>query len=173
MLRMIARVLRVLSSEAEPSKISIAVCLGMVAGLTPFLSPHNLLVLFLVLVIRVNLSAFILGIIFFSGTAYALDPFFDSFGRGVLTTTALEGIWTSMYNTTLFRMLNFNNTILMGSLLFSLILFVPLVFVFNVLISKYREHVLSWVERTYIMKAFKASRLYGLYRAYGEIGGRP
>jgi hypothetical protein len=33
----------------------------------------------------------------------------------------------------------------MGSLLFSIILFIPLLLISNTLIKKYREHFLAWV----------------------------
>jgi uncharacterized protein (TIGR03546 family) len=171
MLRMVARLLKALNSEAAPVQISLALCLAMVAGLTPLASPHNFLVLLAALIIRVNLSAFILGIIFFSGLAYLLDPFFGWFGSLILTSEGLRGLWTWMYNITLFRLMNFNNTILMGSLVFSLLISVPFIPVVNRLIQKYREHVLAWVERTHLMQAFKASKLYRLYRGYVELGG--
>lgn len=72
----LAKFLRVLNSETDPAQISLAFCFSMVAGLTPLFSLHNLPILFLVLVLRVNLSAFLLGFAFFSGIAYLLDPLF-------------------------------------------------------------------------------------------------
>jgi len=69
MLYTLAKVLNVLNSEADPSQISLAVALALVAGLTPLMSLHNLVVLLLVLVLRVNLSAFLLGLAIFSGLA--------------------------------------------------------------------------------------------------------
>lgn len=171
MLRTIARVLRVLNSETSPGQISLAVCFAMVAGLTPLASPHNLLVFFLVLVLRVNLSAFILAFIFFSGLAYLLDPAFDSIGLVVLTAGALEGLWTALYNTTAGRLLNFNNSVVMGSLVASLALFVPVYIALNVLIRKYRENVLEWVRKTHVMQAFKATKLYRLYSGYSDLRG--
>ena len=80
MLQAIAKLLKVLNSESEPGQISLAVCLAMVIGLTPFYSLHNLLVLLLVFLLRVNVSAFILGFIVFSGAAFLLDPLFHNLG---------------------------------------------------------------------------------------------
>ena len=164
MIRMIAKLLKVLNSEAEPSQISLAFCFSMVIGLTPLYSLHNLLVIFLVLILRVNLSAFLLGWVFFSGLAYLLDPVFHRIGLFLLTASSLEGIWTYLYNLTIFRLENFNNTIVMGSLFFSIVLFVPLYVVLNLLIRKYREHFLAWIQKTRVMQAFKASKLYGAYQ---------
>ena len=171
MVRAIARLLRVLNSESEPSQISLAFCFSMVAGLTPFASLHNLLVLLMVLLFRVNLSTFILGLVFFSGVAYVFDPLFHSIGLTVLTASALEGLWRSLYNMTLFRLAAFNNSVVMGSLLVSVALFIPLYLLSNQMIVRYREHVLVWVNKSRIMQAFKATKLYRMYARYSELRG--
>ena len=164
MLTMLAKLLKVLNSEAEPAQISLALCFSMAAGLPPLFSLHNVLVLLVVFLLRVNLSAFFLGTAFFSGLAYVLDPLFHWIGLTVLTAGGLNGLWTSMYNTTIWRIVRFNNSAVMGSFLFSALSFLPLFFLLNLAIRRYREHVLAWVRRTRIMQAFTASRLYDLYR---------
>ncbi len=171
MLRLIARLLRVLNSETHPGQISMGFCFAMVAGLTPLLSLHNVIVLLLVLVLRVNLSAFLLGLAVFSGMAYLLDPVFEWNGTLILTASAFEGLWTSFYNTTIWRLARFNNTIVMGSVAFSLVLFVPLYVLSNSLVLRYREHVLAWIEKTRLMQFFKASKVYHLYQSLPTFGG--
>ena len=171
MLRAIAKLLKVLNSESDPGQVSMALCLSMIAGLTPLYSLHNLLVLFLALLLRVNLSAFILGLAFFTGVAYLLDPVFHWIGLALLTTGPLEGLWTTLYNSTLWRIERFNNSVLLGSLLFSLFLFFPFYLLLNQLIRKYRENVLEWVRKTRIMKAFMASKLYRAYQSVSGWGG--
>ena len=91
MIDAVARLLKVLNSETDPGQISLALCLSMIAGFTPVLAPHNLFVLLLVLVLRVNLSAFGLGWVFFSAVAYVLDPLFHRIGLAILTEPALTG----------------------------------------------------------------------------------
>lgn len=172
MIKALAQLLKVLNSETEPGQISLALCLSMIAGFTPVLSVHNLLVLLLVLVLRVNLAAFGLGWAFFSAVAYPLDPLFDLLGLTVLRAPALRGIWTGLYNTAWFRLDRLNNTVVMGSLLFALIVFVPALIIFNVLIRRYRAHILAWVRKTRLMQAFQASKLYEIYQSVaGWRGG--
>lgn len=171
MLRLIARLLRVLNSETNPDQISLGFCLAMVAGLTPLVSLHNFLVLLLVLILRVNLSAFLLGLAVFSGLAYLLDPVFDWNGIQILTAPALEGLWTTLYNSTFWRFTRFNNSIVMGSVAFSFAFFVPLFLFSNGLIVRYREHVLAWVEKTRLMQFFKASKVYQVYQSLPHFGG--
>jgi uncharacterized protein (TIGR03546 family) len=165
MLRPAAKLLAVLNSETEPGQISLGFCFAMVAGLTPLISLHNLVVLLLVLVLRVNVSAFLLGLAFFSVLAYLLDPLFHRIGLAVLTARPLEGLWTALYNSMLWRLERFNNSIVMGSLLVSLLLFVPLYRLSNWLICKYRDHLLAWVRRTRVMQALTATRFYQYYQS--------
>jgi uncharacterized protein (TIGR03546 family) len=160
MIRAAYKLIRIIGSETEPGQISIGFAFALVAGFTPLLSLHNLFVLFLILVLRVNLSAFLLGLAFFSGIAYLLDPLFHRIGLAALTAGSLEGLWTALYNSTLWRLERFNNSIVMGSLIASVILFAPLYLLSNRLILKYREHFLAWVQKTKLIHVLNILR-YG------------
>ncbi|MEC4673230.1 MAG: TIGR03546 family protein [Nitrospirota bacterium] len=171
MLRLIAKLLAVLNSETNPAQISLGFCFAMIVGLTPLVSLHNVVVLLLILVLRVNLSAFLLGLAVFSGVAILLDPIFHWNGLQILTMPSLEGLWTSMYNCPVGRLSRFNNTMVMGSLVFSLILFIPMYFLSNSLIARYRAHVLAWIQKSRFMQLFKASKLYQIYQSLPTFGG--
>jgi uncharacterized protein (TIGR03546 family) len=174
MVRLLLKLLRVLNSETRPAQISLALCLAMVAGLTPLLSLHNLLVLLLVLVVRVNLAAFLLGLALFAGLGVLLDPLFHTVGLTVLKAAALQEVWVTLYNTAAGRLEHFNNTIVMGSLVVSLVAFVPLFVVANGLIRRYRDHVLAWVRKTRLVQALKATKLFRTYQAVTALkGGTP
>ena len=105
----------------------------------------------------------LMGAAFFSGIAYLLDPLFHSVGLALLTSPALEGLWTSLYSSTVWRLQRFNNSVVMGGIVLSLLLFLPLVLASNVLVRKYRDHILVWVRKTRLMQLFTASKLYSLY----------
>jgi uncharacterized protein (TIGR03546 family) len=161
--RTLAKFLKILNSDAAPGQISLGFGFAMIAGLTPVISLHNLVVLFLVLVLRVNLSSFLLGFALFSGLSFALDPLFHRIGLTVLTAPALEGFWTALYNSTLWRLERFNNSVVMGSLIVSLSLFAPLVLIGNRLVQAYRDHILTWVKSTRLMQVFRLSKLHEYY----------
>jgi len=171
MLTVFAKILKILNSETEPFQISLALCLAMIAGLTPVWRLHNLVVLLIVFVLRANLTTFMLAWIGFSGMAYVLDPLFHALGLQILTSPSFQNLWTSLYNTSLGRLSNFNNSILMGSLVFSLALFVPLFLVSRLMIYRYREHLLSWIEKSRIVQALKASKFFHIYRSVSDWGG--
>ncbi|MCA9451106.1 MAG: TIGR03546 family protein [Nitrospiraceae bacterium] len=163
MIKLLAKLLRVLNSETDPGQISLGLCFAMVVGLTPLVSLHNLFVLLLVFILRVNLSAFVLGLALFTGIAYLLDPLFHRLGLAVLTASSLADLWTSLYQSVWWRLEHFNNSIVMGSLVFSVAMFVPVLLLLNFLIRRYRQHVMAWVQKSRIMQMFKASKLYQTY----------
>ncbi len=164
MLAMIAKILKILNSEADPFQISVALGLSMITGFLPLFTPLNLVVLLLVLVLRVNISSYLLGSAFFAGVAWFLDPLFHRIGLFVLTAVPLEGLWTAFYNTVIGRLQRFNNSVVMGSFVFSVVFFVPLVLLVNALIRRYRDHILVWVKKSRIMRVITASKLYSLYQ---------
>jgi len=172
MIMTIAKILKALNSETDPAQIGLAISFSLIAGLTPLLSIHNLVVLFLVLTLRVNISIFIVGTGIFSGISYLLDPVFHKIGLGLLTAESLAGFWTILYNSPVWRIERFNNSIVMGSLFVSIVLFVP-VFLFSMyIVRQYREHILERVRKTRIMQMITASRIYSAYQTvsgWGEV----
>ena len=159
MFSQIIKLLRVLSTETAPIQISAGFALAMVAGLTPLLSLHNLLVVFLLLIFRINVAAFLLGLVFFSGIAYLLDPSFHQLGYSLLSNQNLNDLWTGMYNVSIWRISGFNNTIVMGSLTVSLLAFIPLLIFSNVLIKRYRSHLLVYLNNSRLFRIVKSSKI--------------
>lgn len=160
MFSQIIKFIRVLSSEVEPIQISFGFALAMIVGLTPLLSLHNILVIFCLLLFRINLAAFLLGWAFFSGLAYLLDPLFHDLGRFILTHESLTALWTELYNQPAWRIARFNNTIVMGSLAASLIAFIPFLLISNGLIRHYRSDVMKFVQNSRIFKFLKSSKWF-------------
>jgi uncharacterized protein (TIGR03546 family) len=171
MLKLIAEVLKIINSETEPRQISLAVCFALIVGLGKLFSLHNLLVVFLVCILRVNLATFFLVWPLVAGIAYVFDPLLHQIGLQILTAPALIDLWTAWYNNTFFALTRFNNTIVMGGLVVGLVLFVPCFFLLNGAIRKYREHFLAWVQRTKLAKLIKASRLFEVYQTVLGAGG--
>jgi uncharacterized protein (TIGR03546 family) len=96
---------------------------------------------------------------------------FHRLGLAVLTAPSLEGLWTALYNSTLWRVERFNNSIVMGSLLVSLAVFVPTVLLCNWAIRKYRERVVARVKQWRVVQALTATRFFQMYRSYSNLGG--
>lgn len=170
MLKLLAKLLKALNSDASPSQIAFGFIAGLVVGLTPLWSLHNLAVVFLVLVLRVNVSAFLLSWIIFSAIAYLVDPLTESIGATLLAQSALQEFWTSLYNVDFWRLTHFNNTLTLGSFVTSVVLALPLFFVSRVLVVKYRVHVLAWVQKLKLVQIIKASKFWRIYATFSGGG---
>lgn len=160
MLSRIIKVLKALNSNEAPWQISLGIIFGSILGLTPLLSLHNLVVLFLALVINLNISMMIVSCAVFSLVAYALDPLFHQLGFAVLTSPSLEGFWTQFFSCPISLLANLNNTIVMGSLISTLAVAIPLFFLFNVLVVKYRNVYNTFIGKFPMLKFLKVLDLY-------------
>lgn len=170
-LKLIAKLFKVLRSGESPGKIAGGFILGMLIGLTPIWSLHNLVVLILLIIINVNLGMAIFSFLLFSGFAYVFDPMFHSLGFWILVDIpALKGLWMSMYNTPVIALSKFNNTVVMGSLVVSLILLVPAFFAAKWFVVFYREHIDAKMQKLKIVQVIKGSKIYNLYEKIRNIG---
>lgn len=166
MLSLLAKLLKALNSESSPGQIAFALSLALIVALTPLLSWHNALVLLLALVLRVNLSAFLVGIAVFSLLALAIDPLSARFGEYLLTAPAYQAFWTDLYQHPFWRISGFNHSLVLGGLVISLLAFIPVYFLTCFLVLKYRANVMVWVEKLWITKMLKGSKFYSLYTKF-------
>ena len=141
MFKFARKLFKALNSSGKPWQLSGAVVLAMFAGFLPTNSLILLDILLIALILNVNFGLFLLFSVIFGGIGYLFDPVFESIGYSVLTNEALNSLFTSMYNSALFRWSGFNYTLTTGSLVVSFILFIPMLFVLNRLITLYREQI--------------------------------
>ena len=169
MLSLLARLFKALNSEAAPGQVALGFALAMIPGFTPLFSLINLVVLLLVCILRVNFSAFILGVVVFSAIGYFLDPASAQLGEYLLTLPALTDTWTQLYQNEWLRISSFNNTVTMGGLVISILLLIPMTLISRILILQYRKRVLNWVNRLKIVQALKATKFWSLYTRFSEF----
>ena len=168
-LQFIGKLIKILHSGATPGQIAGGFILGMIIGLTPLFSLHNLLVVLVIILLNVNIAVAIFSFAIFSGFAYLLDPLFHSFGYFLLVDlTFLHGIYTWLYNVPIIALTNFNNTVVMGSLVSSIILLIPVFILVKKGVIQYRASVLQRMEKWKIVKAVKGTKVYEWYSKYAE-----
>ena len=169
--KLLSKLLKALRSGASPRQISGAFVLGMILGLTPFWSLHNLLVIILIIILNVNISMAIFSFLLFSGIAYIIDPLFHSLGYWLLVdVTALKGLATKLYNTPVIPLSRFNNTVLLGSFVSSLVLLFPVFVLVRKGVVLYREKLEAKVQKWKIVKIVKSSKIYSLYEKIKSLG---
>ena len=165
-LKMVMKLIGILNKDASPREIAGGMALGFIAGLTPLMSLHNLIVLFLLIVLRVNITAAIFSMGIFSGIAYLSDPLSNRIGYYLLTLPALNGMWTTLYNTPVINWSRFNNTLTLGSLILSLVLFYPVLVFLRWAVVRYREKIMPLIFKWRIITLMKGSSLYNLYKRF-------
>ncbi len=170
MLTLLAKLLHALNSENSTRQIALAIALGFIVGLSPLFTLHNVAILFLVMVIRVHFGSFILAVSFFSGVGYLLSGLSISVGEGLLTSPALNSVFTTLYQFSIFKLAHWHNTYVLGSFVVGIMLAVPIYFISQFLIVKYRIHIMAFFEKFRIVKALKASKFYRLYTSFSGEG---
>ena len=170
-LEFIAKLIKILRSEISPNQIAWGFGLGMILGLTPFLSLHNLLVVILIIMLKVNLATAIFSFGIFSAIAYLIDPVFHSFGYYILVDLeSLNGFWTWLYNVPVLALSKFNNTVVMGSLVSSIILILPVYFLVKIGVVNYREKIDVKIKNWKFIKLIKGTKIYSLYEKIRDLG---
>ena len=166
LLKLIQSIIKTLHSEGTPGQVAAGMALGAALGLTPLLNVHNLVVFSLIVMLNVSFGGGMLGWALFVPLGFILDPVFHAIGLGLLQATSLRGLWTSMYNTPLVPYTNFNNTIVLGSVVGWLALAVPIFFASRWAVARYRATIGARVQQSKFYKAIMASKAYNIYRLF-------
>lgn len=164
MLNLVVKIFSVLNSEASIRQISWAIVLATALGFIPASNLLFVLILFLICILRVNLSIAIVAFTLSSGVAYFLSPLFVATGEYLLTLESLKTFWQACYQSDVLRLMHFNQTRVLGSFVIMLVLAAPLYFFSYYLISTYRERFAAWVDKLAIVRVLKASKVYQLYQ---------
>jgi uncharacterized protein (TIGR03546 family) len=162
---LLAKLLKVLNSEDSPNKIALAVVLAAFVGFTPLTAPHNLLILFIVLLFRINLTMFLISFGVFTLLAYLLDPASHTIGLMLLQSDSLGDLWTILYNNTFWRLMAFNNSIILGSLVITTLIAAPLFFLCRFLVLNYRNVIMAWVKKSRLAIWLRSGKLFSAYSA--------
>ena len=163
-LNLLRSLVKTLHSDGSPGQIAAGIALGAALGLTPIANAHNLLVVLLLALLNVSFAAGLFAMVVFVPIGFMFDPIFDRIGRWLLVDVAsLRPMWTAMDNVPGLALTNFNNTIVLGSVVVWLVLFVPLFFATRLGVVKYRATIGQRVMQSRFYKALEASKLYNVW----------
>ncbi|MBN1408260.1 MAG: TIGR03546 family protein [Calditrichaceae bacterium] len=163
-LEILAKLFKILRAEDTPNQIASGFFLGMIIGLTPFLTVHNMIIILLIFIFKVNAGSALFAVALFSGFAYILDPIFHSFGYYILVDmTSLHGFLVTLFNIPIVALSRYNNTVVMGSLLVSILLILPVFFFMKYFVKYYREHIDAKLQKLKIVQIVKGSKFYKIY----------
>lgn len=166
LLKLIQSIIKTLHSEGTPGQVAAGMALGAALGLTPLMNVHNLVVFALIVLLNVSFGGGMLGWALFVPLGFLLDPLFHAIGAGLLEAPSLRGLWTAMYNTPLVPYTDFNNTVVLGSVVGWLGLAVPIFFAARWGVARYRATIGERVQRSRLYQAITASKAYNVYRLF-------
>lgn len=165
LLKLARSLLKTLHSDGTPGQIALGIALGAALGLTPIANAHNLLIVLLLAVLNVSFAAGILAWGIFVPIGFMLDPVFNRIGRWLLVDAqALRPLWTSWDNVPGLALTNFNNTVVLGSVVAWLVLFIPIYLAARGGVIRYRATIGERVKNSRYYKLLEASQLYNVYR---------
>jgi len=166
LIKLIQSLVGALHSEGTPGQLAAGIALGSILGLTPLVNIHNAVVFAALVLLNVSFAGGMLGWALFVPIGFILDPLFDWLGHALLLAPSLRGLWTSLYNTPIVPLTNFNNTVVLGSLAFALLLFLPLFFATRWAVARYRATVGERVRQSKFYRAVMASKVYNVYKMF-------
>jgi uncharacterized protein (TIGR03546 family) len=164
LLKLLQSLIKALHSEGTPGQVAAGVALGSALGLTPLMNFHNLVIFTLIVILNVSFGGGMLGWALFVPVGFVLDPVFHRVGAGLLLAPGLGPVWESMYNTPLLPYTNFNNTVVLGSVVGWLVLLVPIFLLSRYGVARYRATIGERVRRSKFYQAVTASKAYNVYR---------
>ncbi|HEX7337432.1 MAG TPA: TIGR03546 family protein [Gemmatimonadales bacterium] len=166
LIKLIQSLIKTLHSAGTPGQVAAGMALGAALGLTPLMSLHNLLVFSLLVLLNVSFGGGMLGWMVFVPVGFLLDPLFHKIGLSLLTAPGLRDFWTDWTNTPILPFTNFNNTIVLGSFVFWLVMAVPIFVAARYGVTRYRATVGERVRQSRFYKAVTASQAYNVYKMF-------
>jgi len=170
-LKQVFAFLKMLNSETGHHSLAAGIATGFVLGFSPLLSLQSLLVLICIFAFRIQMGAALVAAFFFAFIGYLLDPVFNAVGGAILEMDSLQGLFTTLYNMPIVPLTRFNNSIVMGEGVLTIILSPIVYFVSLHLILKYRETVVARFKTTKFWKAIQATSLFKWYYSYDKLFG--
>lgn len=162
-LGLIRQFIKGLTTETEPPQIAAAVALGFLIGLLPKATLTAQLLLILVMALRVNFPMALLTIFATVMVNPVLDRITDPLGYALLSAPALAPLWTKLYNMPVLPWTGFNNTVLLGGLIFGLVMFAPVYLCARKGAAVYNARFKERAMNSKIVKSLKSSWLLDWY----------
>ncbi len=171
-LQFISKFIKVMRAGASPVQIAGGFSLGLLIGLMPFMTLQSVTIFCIIFLLNVNLSAATLATLVAGFGAFLLDPLFHNLGFYVLTgIPALQNAWTALYNVPFGPLTRFNNTVVMGSFISGLVLFVPVFLSMKKLVVAYRSGLEEKIKKWKVVQVITGSKLWQWYERIRDWRG--
>ncbi len=170
MLTLIAKLIKGLNDNSHPGEIAHAASCGLLLGLLPKDNLLWFIIFLLFLFLRINKGALFLIILLGSALALFLDPLLDSIGYAALTIEAIAPFMATFLNIPLMAYTKINNTIVFGSLMFSIIAYIPMYMLARLFVLTWRKHIAVKISENKFVKWFTRLPIVSkIYEAYSKL----
>lgn len=151
MLKKFLKFFKALNSNSHPGEIAHAISIGLLMGFLPKDNVTWYILSVFFLFIRINKGSFLLFTFLFSILAQSLDPLFDKIGYAILTLENLEPVFAKLLDIPFVSFTKFNNTIVMGSLISGIVLYIPVYFLVRGFMKLWRTVLAPLVRKSKII----------------------
>jgi uncharacterized protein (TIGR03546 family) len=155
-LKKILALIKSLNSNSHPGEIAHALCIGFLLGLVPKGNVIWFALFFFFLFVRVNKAAMFFSILLVSLLTPLVDTYVELLGYKILTSENLLPLWSNLLNIPFAALTRFNDTLVMGSLITGIAVYLPLYLLARIGISVWRKTVIPAISSSKVFKAFCA-----------------
>ena len=171
-LKILSNFIKAFRSGESPGQIAGGFGVGFMIGIMPFFTLQGLILFILLMLLNINIAAGTVAILLASLFAFLVDPVFHSLGYFVLTGIPfLQGFWETLNNIPVAPLSRFNNTVVMGSFISGLALFIPVFFGMKKLVDAYRSGLEERIGKWKIVQIIKGNKIVRLYVVIRDAGG--
>ena len=161
--KQLRKLIQALESGQNPNQLAGGFVFGLLIGLPPFYWGYQLLLILIMLIIDVHIGMAVFGFALFSTFSFLLDPLTHYIGHYFLVDAEMTSFWIMVYQLPYLPYTYFNNTVMLGSIILSLILLLPCFIGFKKFIPFYLNEIKPRIEKMKIVKAIKGSALAQWY----------
>lgn len=159
MLKVLIKFFKALNSNRHPGEIAHAVCCGLILGFLPKTNLSWYIMTFLFLFLRINKGTLTLLTLAFSFLAPVFDSLFDEIGYKILMWGPVSSFMASALEFPGFHFLKLNNTIVMGSLVSSIVLYLPVYGFSRLFIYAWRRWLVPGLRKTKAVQLLSKMKL--------------
>jgi uncharacterized protein (TIGR03546 family) len=154
MLKAIVKLFKSLNANSHPGEIAHALCLGVLLGLMPKDNALWYILTVFFLFMRINRGVLVLIAALFTLIAPPFDPLLDSMGYAVLMFAPLVPVFRALLDIPFVAFTKINNTVVVGSIVASLIAYIPLYVLSRLAVRLWRMTVAPKIMESKLYKAF-------------------
>ena len=176
MLNAIINFFKSLNNNSHPGEIAHAASIGVLLGFLPKDNAIWYILFIFFLFVRINKAVYLLVILGIGTFAFSLDNLFDKIGYAVLTFEKLTPISSSLLETPFVAFTNFNNTIVMGSLVFGILAYFPVYLLARLFVKLWRSTLAPKISSLKIWQAIKklpfVNKIFSVSEKISEVTKR-